>query len=71
MLEIPDTLKPMFEPLRELLAETQAQVDRGRALGREAQYESFEGRLADKMAAVERATHGRRCRRWTWTRPRS
>jgi hypothetical protein len=58
MLEIPDTLKPMFEPLRELLAETQAQVDRGRALGREAQYESFEGRLADKMAAVERATHG-------------
>jgi hypothetical protein len=57
MLEISDVLKPMFEPLRELLAEAQAQVDRGRALGRETQYESFEGRLVDKLASVERAAH--------------
>lgn len=57
MLEIPDALKPMFEPLRALVAETQAQVERGRALGREAQYEAFEGRLVDKLAAVERGAH--------------
>lgn len=57
MLEIPDALKPMLEPLRDLLAEVQAQVDRGRALGREAQYELFEARLVDKLAAVERCAH--------------
>jgi hypothetical protein len=57
MLEIPDALKPMFEPLRDLLAEAQTQVDRGRALGREAQYESFEGRVVERLAAVERGVH--------------
>ncbi len=57
MLEIPDALKPVFEPLRDLLADVQAQVDRGRSLGRDAQYEAFEGRLADKLAAVERSAH--------------
>jgi hypothetical protein len=57
MLEIEDALKPMFEPLRELLAETRAQVERGHALGREVLYESFEGRLTDKLAAVERGAH--------------
>lgn len=57
MLEIPDALKPMLEPLRDLLKEAQAQVDRGRALGREVQYESFEGRLVEKLAAVERGSH--------------
>lgn len=57
MLEIPDALKPMFEPLRDLLKEAQAQVDRGRVLGREAQYESFEERLVEKLAAVERGAH--------------
>jgi hypothetical protein len=57
MLEIPETLKTIVEPLRELIAEAQAQVDRGRALGREAQYESFEGRVVDKIAAVERGAH--------------
>jgi hypothetical protein len=57
MLEIEDALKPMFEPLRDLLRETRAQVERGRALGREAQYESFEGRLVEKLAAVERGAH--------------
>lgn len=57
MLEIPEALKPMFEPLRDLVTEVQAQFDRGRALGREAQYESFEGRLVEKLAAVERGGH--------------
>jgi hypothetical protein len=57
MLEIEDALKPMFEPVRELLAEARAQIERGRALGRDAQYESFEGRLADKLASVERGAH--------------
>jgi hypothetical protein len=57
MLEIPETLKAMYEPLCELLAEAQAQVDRGGALGRDAQYEAFEGRLVDKLAAVERGAH--------------
>lgn len=57
MLEIEDALKPMFEPLRELLAEARRQVERGRALTREGQYESFEGRLTDKLASVERGAH--------------
>jgi hypothetical protein len=57
MLEFDDALKPMLEPLRDLLKETQAQVDRGRARGREAEYESFEGRLVEKLAAVERGSH--------------
>lgn len=57
MLEIEDALKPMFEPLRELLAEVRAQVERGRALTREGPYESFEGRLTDKLASVERGAH--------------
>jgi len=57
MLEIPETLKSMFEPLREVIAETHAQVERGRALGCEVQYEAFEGRVAEKLAAVERGAH--------------
>src|SRR5580700_9143387 len=57
MLEIEDVLKPMFEPLRELLAEMRAQLERAQSLGREAQYESFEERLTDKLAAVERGAH--------------
>jgi hypothetical protein len=57
MLEIPDALKSMFEAMRELLTEAQSQVERGRTLGREAQYEAFEGRLAEKLAAVERGAH--------------
>jgi len=57
MLEMPETLKPMLQPLRELIAEAQAQVERASVLGREAQYESFEQRLADKAGAVERGAH--------------
>ena len=57
MLEIEDALKPMFEPLRELLAEARTQVERGRALSREGRYESFEGRLIDRLASVERGAH--------------
>jgi hypothetical protein len=57
MLEIPETLKTIVQPLRDLIAEARAQIERGRASGREAQYESFEGRLVAKMAAVERAAH--------------
>jgi hypothetical protein len=57
MLEIPETLKPMLRPLRELLAEAQAQVERGGAVGREAQYERFEERLIEKLGAVERGAH--------------
>ncbi|HEY3818875.1 MAG TPA: hypothetical protein VGL81_17005 [Polyangiaceae bacterium] len=57
VLEIEDALKPMLEPLRDLLKETRAQVERGRSLRREAQYESFEGLLVEKLAAVERGAH--------------
>jgi hypothetical protein len=57
MLEIEDALKPMFEPLRELLAEARTQVARGQELGREGQYESFEGRLTERLSAVERGAH--------------
>ena len=57
MLEIPATLKEMYGPLREFVREVQAQVERGRTLGREVQYESFEGRLTEKLAVVERGAH--------------
>lgn len=58
MLEIPETLKPMVAPLRALVAAAQEQVERERTLGREVWYESFEGRLTEKLAAVERGAHG-------------
>jgi hypothetical protein len=57
MLEIPETLKPMMEPMRALIAEAQAQVERGGQRGGNAMYESFEGRLTEKLAAVERGAH--------------
>ena len=57
MLEIPETLKSMHEPLRLLIAEAQAQVERGGAFSREVQYEAFEGRLVERLAAVERGAH--------------
>lgn len=57
MLEIPDALKPMFEPLRQLVATTQAQVERGGGRGRAAAYEAFECRVTERLAAVERAAH--------------
>lgn len=57
MLEIPETLKPMLEPLRELIAETQAQIARAKAPGHALQYEAFEQRLAEKTGAVERSAH--------------
>jgi hypothetical protein len=57
MLEIPETLKPMLGPLRDLVSEVEAQVGRGRALGREVRYESFEARLVERLAAVERGGH--------------
>lgn len=50
-------LKPMIEPLRELVAATQAEVERGHALGREVKYEAFEGNLTERLAAVERGAH--------------
>ena len=57
MIEIPDALKPMFEPLRELVVTTAEQVDRCNALGRQPKYEAFEGEVAAKLAAVERGAH--------------
>ena len=57
MLEIPDALKTMLEPLRELLSEVQAQVEESRVPGRQVKYEAFELRLADKVGAVERGGH--------------
>jgi hypothetical protein len=47
----------MLEPLRELVSEVQAQVERSRTPGREATYESFEQRLMARTAAVERGAH--------------
>lgn len=57
MLEIPDALKPMLEPLRALVTEVVAQVERSRTLGREAKYEAFEQKLMERTAAVERGAH--------------
>jgi hypothetical protein len=57
MLEIPEALKPMLGPLRELVSEVQAQVERSRRPGGEARYEAFEHRLTERTAAVERGAH--------------
>jgi hypothetical protein len=57
MLEIPDALKTMFEPLRQLVETAAAQVERGGRLGRAAQYEAFEARVMERLAAVERGAH--------------
>lgn len=56
MLEIPAVLKSMFAPLKELVACAAAQVEKACGHG-QAQYESFEERLAEKTAAVERGAH--------------
>jgi len=56
MLEIPAVLKSMFAPLKELVACAAAQVEKACGRGH-AQYESFEGRLAERAAAVERSAH--------------
>ena len=57
MLEIPDALKPMLEPLRELVAAVRTQVEQSRTPGHQAKYEGFEARLADRLGAVERGGH--------------
>jgi hypothetical protein len=57
MLEIPEQLKSMFAPLQKLLVDVDAQVSRGQASSREAQYERFEVRLTERLAEVERAAH--------------
>lgn len=56
MVEIPEELKCMKKPLEQLLQEAKKQVARGRR-GQRVAYEKFEGRLADRVAAVERAGH--------------
>ena len=57
MIEIPDALKTMFEPLRDLVVTTTEQIERCKALSREPKYEVFEGEVAAKLAAVERGAH--------------
>lgn len=54
MLEIPDELKVLEKPLGELVKETAAQVSRGQK-GQRVEFEQFESRLSERMAAVERA----------------
>lgn len=56
MLEIPAALKSMFVPLKELISCTEDQIEKVRGRG-QAQYESFEQRLAETTAAVERSAH--------------
>jgi len=56
MLEIPDALKGMVPALEAVVAEARAQVESGRTGGPVA-YEAFEGRLREKVAAVERGAH--------------
>ncbi len=56
MLEIPDVLKSMFAPLKELIACAAAQIETAHRSG-PVQYESFERRLAERAACVERSAH--------------
>jgi hypothetical protein len=56
MLEIPETLKGMVPALEAVVAEARAQVESGRT-GGPVDYEAFEGRLREKVAAVERSVH--------------
>ena len=56
VLEIPESLKGLEQPLRALLSECSAGVEQARS-GRRVDYESYEGRLARAVAAVECAAH--------------
>ena len=56
VLEIPDGLKRLEAPMRELFAELTRQIGRVER-GVAANYEEFEGRLAERLAAVERGAH--------------
>jgi hypothetical protein len=56
MLEMPDALKGMVPVLKELVLEAHAQIESGRT-GGPINYETFEGRLREKVAAVERSVH--------------
>jgi len=56
MIEIPDGLKSMCTPVKELIACAAKMVEKARG-GGEFPYESFETRLAEKTAAVERSAH--------------
>lgn len=57
MLEIPDALKGMVPALEAVVAEARAQLESGRT-GGPVDYEAFERRLREKVAAVERDVHG-------------
>lgn len=57
MLEVPNALKGMMPALQELVKETARQVARGAALSPQASYDEFEGRLRERVAAVESAAH--------------
>lgn len=56
MLEIPDVLKSMCTPLKELIASAAKLIEKARG-GGEVQYESFEATIAEKVATVERSAH--------------
>lgn len=56
MLEIPDELKGMQEPLQALVDAASDQIDRARR-GRRIDSERFERVAAERVAAVERGIH--------------
>ena len=56
MLEIPEELKGMQEPLQALMDEASKQIDRARR-GRRMDYERFESLVAERVAAVDRGIH--------------
>lgn len=56
MLEIPESLKALLSPLRELLHECSAAIAEGNS-GRRVEYEAYETRIARAAANAERAAH--------------
>lgn len=56
MLEVPEELKAMVGPLREIIALVKMQVERGHT-GGPVNYAAFERSLADRVAEVERRGH--------------
>jgi len=56
MLEIPSDLKPVVEPILALIVAASDQLARCRG-GQRADYERFEGEVAERTGAIERAVH--------------
>jgi len=57
VLEVPEELKAMVQPIRDLIAAAERMVTKARSGAARVDYEDFERLLAERVAAVERSAH--------------